>query len=549
MHHWRLQIRTTPGWRRHFYVCLKRTARKLIRKRRHLYAKCMSVLLASVVCGLVCYVLRDDRMMLVILYMLCNALFATVVATGSIDVLGNREERLLMEHEAASGVEQSAEALSRVIVDMLTLAPLAPIFAIPLQALSLMPIGSGPLVALYAQIAWTMAAAGYILSLLSPSNSTLLTAAITLILFAFFSGPLIGPSFLPSSMKGIFWLNPGYAAFLQIGLGNAVRMPFASTRWRLIQVFMNAEIMPADVPGSQLWEYDHSQWSVPSLISLLASGLVLRTVAIAIFAVRDLNFERFNELKRAAIARLLNCVSVRDDREQEMAVVHLDNLPAGQMTWKVDPTAPAPTGLTDSASTVSYLLQLPAAYKPTYSTTLAKYPSEIKTSLPSGARLAFTPHPRMKPGDVLQFTLPTPLEPSPLGSSDVASTPPQTFTFPVDCFTERSARRTTATDRERATVLVPSAKPESSVAATRNWVCPKCSFVNHRDLWVCEMCETERPAKMEHVRRNCHVIMTRALHERGAQSSGALASGACASTSAADASSSVCPGGRGAAWV
>ena len=80
--------------------------------------------------------------------------------------------------------------------------------------------------------------------LLASSNSTLLTAAITLMLFAFFSGTLIGPSFIPRGAQPVFWLNPGFAAFLQIGLGNAVRMPFAARRWRLIQVFMNAEIIP-----------------------------------------------------------------------------------------------------------------------------------------------------------------------------------------------------------------------------------------------------------------------------------------------------------------
>ena len=85
----------------------------------------------------------------------------------------------------------------------LVLAPLAPIYALPLQSLSNMPAGMWPLIALYAQVSWAMATFGYIFSLLSPANGTLLTAATTLILFAFFSGALIGPEMLPEALRCI----------------------------------------------------------------------------------------------------------------------------------------------------------------------------------------------------------------------------------------------------------------------------------------------------------------------------------------------------------
>ena len=106
--HWQVSVRVVPGWGRHFVVCVKRGFKKLIRRRRQMYAKFASVAVASVVCGIVCRLLRSDRNMLAILYMLCNSLFATVVATGSIDVLGDRQERELLAHEAASGVKGSA---------------------------------------------------------------------------------------------------------------------------------------------------------------------------------------------------------------------------------------------------------------------------------------------------------------------------------------------------------------------------------------------------------------------------------------------------------
>ena len=39
-------------------------------------------------------------------------------------------------------------------------------------------------------------------------------------------------------MKWIFELNPGYNAFMQLGFGNAVQMPFSVARWRLTNVLM-----------------------------------------------------------------------------------------------------------------------------------------------------------------------------------------------------------------------------------------------------------------------------------------------------------------------
>lgn len=67
MNHWHVHIKTMPGWRRHFAVCMKRGTKKLIRKRRSLYAKYLAVSLASAICGMVCYTLKDDRNMFAIL--------------------------------------------------------------------------------------------------------------------------------------------------------------------------------------------------------------------------------------------------------------------------------------------------------------------------------------------------------------------------------------------------------------------------------------------------------------------------------------------------
>ena len=526
MHNWHLDARAVPGWGRHFRVCLKRGAKKLIRRRNHLYAKFLSVFLAAVVCGLVCYVLKQDRNMLAIIYMLCNALFATLVATGSIDVLGNREERELLAHEAASGVRPSAEALARVLLDVLVLLPLSPIFALPLSALSNMPIGTWPLVFLYGQVAWAMATFGYVFSLISPANATLLTAAITLILFAFFSGCLIGPSFLPDGAHLIFWLNPGFASFLQIGLGNAIRMPFSLNRWALIQLFMESNILPQEPAEVQIWEYDQWVWLLPSLMSLLACGTLLRVVAVSIFSLREVHFNRtvrwrrycaeslcvcrrhtaFDEtpvplmpstpersvaLGNAELSRSLDSQGViRSPESSILSRCTDDTTPqrsssccasmmrqrAGAKTWAVDPEAAAPTGTSsDTVPRKVFTVELPLAFVASYTYLLAirsEYPKAITTALPSGARLTFTPHPLMKGGDLVQFQVPSiTLVPRPKGVRNNSTE----IVYSVDSFTVRSARIATDVDREAGVhSMTPFAAeasdptPESTAPSTSN---------------------------------------------------------------------------------
>ena len=85
------------------------------------------VLFTSTICGLIVSVI-DDRNLYPILYMLCNSIYATVVATSSIEVMGSKDERELIAHEAASGIRMSAEAISRILLDLLVAVPLAPVF-------------------------------------------------------------------------------------------------------------------------------------------------------------------------------------------------------------------------------------------------------------------------------------------------------------------------------------------------------------------------------------------------------------------------------------
>ena len=585
MQHWQIDVRVVPGWWRHFTVCLKRGLKKLIRKRKHMYAKSLSVMVASAICGGVCYLLKSDRNLLAIIYMLCNALFATVIATGSIDVLGNREERELLSHEASSGVHPMAEALARIILDMLVLAPLGPIYAVPLQALSGMPIGTLPLISLYAQVAWAVSTFGYVFSLMAPNNSTLLTAACTLILYAFFSGPLIGPAKLPEVVRSIYWINPGFTSFIQIGMGNAVNMPFSLTRWALIDLFMRTEIIPSLPEESESWEYDRRVWLLPATVSLVGCGAVLRLLAIVIFAAREMHFDRLKRWRKRFSA-CLSC-SRRKHAPSELDITfltlsesdglsstpsavmqqvsHLDGPPdlttqpsdessthsammrqrAGAKIWTLNPKAPLPR--TNAMRPSDYTVELPPAFVPRQSSGslgVAKVRT-ITISLPSSARLTFTPHTMMKGGDLVQFKVPT----SHLHPSDRAERRAnnEDLVFPASSFTPRSARAASEADitgavmlgaSDAAAVISPevstslnSARTPPSVAgpssygtsdmsgsdgtaladpAATTWECSRCSYINNGLLWECEMCCLERPGKLEHIKSKCVVLKTTA---------------------------------------
>jgi hypothetical protein len=97
---------------------------------------------------------------------------------------------------------------------------------------------------------------------------------------------------------GIFWINPGYAAFLQLALGNAVRMPFSLTRWALLQLLHDRLMMPSDPVEAARWEYDQWLWLLPSLASLIACGTVLRIAALLIFTMRETLSVNLTRLQR-----------------------------------------------------------------------------------------------------------------------------------------------------------------------------------------------------------------------------------------------------------
>jgi len=289
--HWAMPIYEMPGWRQHFSVCFKRALKKLIRKRKTIvYQKMFALLILASIAGLVFSTLKDDGNLQPVLYMLANVLYATVIATGTIDVLGDRGERELLAHEAASGMRPSAEALARLLLDFFVLLPMAPMYALPLVALgNNMKITAAQTIYLYSKVGWAASTIGYAMSLLVPANSTLVTAAVTLLLFGFFSGILMGP---PEAVKWLFWANPGFAAYLEIGLLNMVNLPYDIDRARLMRVFTYKNLLPTDPGTLEEWQYEPSKhvWYNNCTNSLVAFGFIARFFVVVIFVLRETPF-------------------------------------------------------------------------------------------------------------------------------------------------------------------------------------------------------------------------------------------------------------------
>ena len=69
--HWEMPIEEMPGWRLHFVVCLKRRAKKVIRKRvTLLYLKMAFIAVVSMIIGAMQAATQSDTNMLAMLYML-----------------------------------------------------------------------------------------------------------------------------------------------------------------------------------------------------------------------------------------------------------------------------------------------------------------------------------------------------------------------------------------------------------------------------------------------------------------------------------------------
>jgi len=278
-----------PGWITHFVVCIQRYLYKLLRTRLRIYF----MLLVTAGLGTLCGVLHGADPGIndcLIFYLLFNTMFASICASSSIGTFGGDED--FFSHEAASGVRQMAEGLARLIVDVLPLAALAPVFALPLYAFATLHCDIIPV---YILFAWALSPLGNIFSLVARNNATVLTSSVTFVLCAFMNGFFgIKRSALPENMRWLLCLSPGYPALLMMAFGAALAEPLSTKRWAIVRQLQFAKLVPMFNDTDEVAEFGEDptepgrhQWREDAMLNLFIIGLVLRLLTLALFYKRS----------------------------------------------------------------------------------------------------------------------------------------------------------------------------------------------------------------------------------------------------------------------
>ena len=105
---------------------------KRLRRRGEWRTQLIVILVLSLIAGLV----SGGQLMTDPTFMIISAvLYATYVATLSIDTLQQGAENELFQHETAGGVRPTAVALARIVGDLLVWWPLPLLFGIPYAGL------------------------------------------------------------------------------------------------------------------------------------------------------------------------------------------------------------------------------------------------------------------------------------------------------------------------------------------------------------------------------------------------------------------------------
>lgn len=204
---------------------------------------------------------------LLIFYLLFNTLFSSIIATSTIATLGSIADAEFFLHEAHAGVSQFAEALARILLDLLFLLPLTALFTFPLYGLTLMHLGLANTIILYLLCMWAFSPLGYVFSLISPHNATVFTSSFTLVVCAFLNG-FFG---VTVSMVGpwIKW-SPGFATYLLLSWGNAVGRPFTPERVFITAKMSDVRMIPKDAEVEPGLPYE------PTLTLTLTEGCSFR---------------------------------------------------------------------------------------------------------------------------------------------------------------------------------------------------------------------------------------------------------------------------------
>lgn len=310
---WHVPQKDTAGWLATFSVCFRRYCKKLLRKRRSVYA----LVIVTFALGAFCGSLHGNEPRtpdLFLFYILFNAMFGSVVASSTIASLGGGGEESLafFLHEASSGISQSAEGLARLLVDLvwpLLLLPLA--FAFSSKALCSIPLSMQEYLLHWWLVTYALSPVGYFFHLITPGNAIVLTSSVTLIFCAFTTG-FFGLRVLmltPTLANALIWLSPGPAIFFRLTWGAIVTMPFGAEREYLTQKLTESglfaaimgtsrqtsegEVLLLGVPANEEkghmldLELGRVGWGWRSAAVLLTFGTVFRAIVLLLFVLRN----------------------------------------------------------------------------------------------------------------------------------------------------------------------------------------------------------------------------------------------------------------------
>ena len=267
-----------PNWFVHFYVCLIRYLLKLLRTRGRIYGLCFILVILGVICG-VLHGAPPSRNDLLIYYMIFNTLFATICATACSATFGG--DTAFFIHEAASGVQQTAEGLARIIADLLWLVLFAPTFILTLRTFAAI---RAELYATWIMSTLAFSGLGYLFTLIAPNNANVLTATVVVLVCCLTNGFF---GIKASMAHAILQVSPGFNSYLLLAFGACQAEPFDTTRIILMRFLRDSGMIPQDVAGVLAYETGEDPWRSNALRNLYLFGIVIRAISLFLFYFRS----------------------------------------------------------------------------------------------------------------------------------------------------------------------------------------------------------------------------------------------------------------------
>lgn len=323
--HWQLRPRTMPRTLTQFFMCGTRYALRQMRVRRMFASQCILFICLGALCGGIMSPSPKVQVAPIFLILISSA-FSCVVGTTSLTSLGEGAlERDFFRHEAALGVFQAGEVLSRMILDLWTLVPLPLLFAAPLLGLTALHVTLVDMFIHLFSIAWAYTSIGYVTALMSPSNAAVVYVAVAFVLATFFAGafgitvksqvdkPGLGYPWVPCQYElacngttnltldgeytdgyhntdgyGMFTYMPGMWGLFGFQMLWAQGLPFAEVRDNVIfEQKASFGYLPSNRDHAVMYETDEVDWKNAARFHLFLFGLALRLYAIVTFVARN----------------------------------------------------------------------------------------------------------------------------------------------------------------------------------------------------------------------------------------------------------------------